>query len=64
MTGTLWFYSKDEAANLNNDIANSNNFKSFKYKAKLVRETAAQPAPNNKDGILKKMQQLPCHYST
>ena len=28
-TGTLWFYSKDEATNFNNDI---DNFKPFKYK--------------------------------
>ena len=35
-TGSLWFYSKDEAANINADIANSNGFKSFKYKAKLL----------------------------
>ena len=32
-TGTLWFYSKDEAANFNNDIVVDNdNFKPFKYK--------------------------------
>ena len=30
-TGSLWFYSKDEATNFNADIANNNNFKSFKY---------------------------------
>ena len=30
-TGSLWFYSKDEATNFNADIAN-NNFKSFEYK--------------------------------
>ena len=28
--GSLWFYSKDEAANLNADIANDNNFAYFK----------------------------------
>ena len=28
-TGKLWFYSKDEATNLNADIGNDNNFKSF-----------------------------------
>ena len=33
-TGSLWFYSKDEATDYNADIANDNNFKSFKYKAK------------------------------
>ena len=35
-TGSLWFYSKDEATDSNADIANDNNFKSFKYKAKLL----------------------------
>ena len=33
--GSLWFYSKDEATNFNADIANTNDFKSFMYKAKL-----------------------------
>ena len=31
-TGSLWFYSKDEATNFNADIAN-NYFKPFEYKA-------------------------------
>ena len=30
-TGSLCFYSKDEATNFNTDFANNNNFKSFKY---------------------------------
>ena len=34
-TGSLWFYSKDEPPNFNNNIANTDNFNSFKYKAKL-----------------------------
>ena len=34
-TRSLWFYSKDEATNFNVDIVNDNNFKSYKYKAKL-----------------------------
>ena len=33
MIGSLWFYSKDEAADFNADIVNTDNFKSFKYKA-------------------------------
>ena len=33
-------YSKDEATNFYVDIANDNKFKSFKYKAKLLRNTA------------------------
>ena len=35
-TGSLWFYSKDEVTNFNTDIANTNNFKSSKYKVKLL----------------------------
>ena len=29
-TGSLWLYSKDEATNFDNNIANTDNFKSFK----------------------------------
>ena len=29
--GSLWFYSKDEATDFNANIANTNDFKSFKY---------------------------------
>ena len=36
------FYSKDEAFNFNNNIANTDNFKSFKYKAKFLENTEAQ----------------------
>ena len=43
-TGTLWFYSK---------VANTNNFKSFKYKAKLLGKTVAQDTPNQANGIPK-----------
>ena len=38
---SLWFYSIYEAANFNNNIAHTNNFKSFKYKAKLLGNTVA-----------------------
>ena len=37
-TGSLWFYSKDEVFKFNNNIANTNNFKSFKYQ--LLGNTA------------------------
>ena len=50
---SLWFYSKDEATNFNADIANTNNFQAFKYKAELLGNTDAQPAPNNADGNAK-----------
>ena len=53
-TGSVWFYSKDKATDFNADIANTNDFKSFKYKAKLLENTAAQPASNQANGILKK----------
>ena len=52
-TGRLWFYSKDKATDFNADIANDNNFKSFKYKAKLLSNVEAQPNPNHAYGILK-----------
>ena len=48
-TGSLWFYSKDEGTDFNADIANDNNFKSFKCKAKLLGNTEA----GNANGILK-----------
>ena len=51
-TGSLWFYSKDEATNFNANIANIDNFKFFKYKAKLLRNTEAQD-DNATNGILK-----------
>ena len=52
-TGSLCVYSKDEATNFNANIANDDNFKSFKYKAKLLGNTAAHLAPNAANGILK-----------
>ena len=39
--GSLWFYSKDEATNVNTNIANTDHFKSFKYEAKLLGNTEA-----------------------
>ena len=46
--------SKDETTNLNNDnIEYTDNFKSFKYKAKLLGNAVAQPAPNQANGIVK-----------
>ena len=51
-TGSLWFYSKDEATDFNNN-ANTNHFKSFECKAKLSGNTIAQPNPNQSNEILK-----------
>ena len=48
-TGSLWFYSKDELTDFSADIANTNNFKYFMYKAKLLENTEADGA----NGILK-----------
>ena len=36
---SFWFYSKDEATDFNADITDDNNFKSFKYKARLLGST-------------------------
>ena len=52
-TGSLCFYSKDEATNFNADIANDNKFKSFGYKAKLLGNTEAQPNLNHANRVLK-----------
>ena len=46
--------------NFDANIVNDNCFKSFKYKAKLLGDTVAQPAPNQANGILK-LQQFVCH---
>ena len=51
-TKSLQFYSKDDT-NFNADNANNGNFKSFKYKAKLLGNKAVQPAPDAANGILK-----------
>ena len=44
-TGSLWFYSKDKAANFNTNIS-SNDCKSFGYNAKFLRNTVAQFTTN------------------
>ena len=40
-TGRLWFQSKDDRNDFNIDISNTNDFKPFKYNAKLLRDTEA-----------------------
>ena len=45
--GSLLLYSKGEAIDFNADIENTDDFKSFKYKDKLIQNTVA------KGGILK-----------
>ena len=35
---SLWFHSWDGAPDFSNDIVNSNDFKSFKHKAKLLKK--------------------------
>ena len=59
-SGSLWFHLKDETTGFNNNIANTDDFKSFNYKTKLLDNKASQPAPNNANGI-KKTQQLLYH---
>ena len=52
-TGSLWVYSKNEATDFNNNIADTdNNFKSFKHKAKLLGNTVAKDY-NDANGLLK-----------
>ena len=53
ITGSLWFYSKDEVNNFNNDIANTNNLKYFKYKAILLENAIPQSEPNAANRILR-----------
>ena len=53
-TGSLWFYSEDDAINFNADIANNNNFKFLEYKVKLLETTVAQIASNVANEIQKK----------
>ena len=48
-TGNLWFYSKDEAIDFKADIENTNNFKSFMCKAKLLENIET----DNANGVLK-----------
>ena len=48
-TGSLWFYSKDNATDFNANIEKTDNLKSFKYNANLLRNTEA----DNANGILK-----------
>ena len=43
----LWFYFKDEATHFNNTVADTNDFKSFKYKTKLLGSTAATKVLEN-----------------
>ena len=52
-TRSLWFYSKDETTDFYADVANTNDFKSFKYKAKLLENTVVQPNQNHANGILR-----------
>ena len=46
---------KDEATNFDNDIAKNDNFESFKYYAKILRNTVAQPPSNAPNGVIENM---------
>ena len=46
---TLWFYSKNEETDFNNDIVNNNDLKSLKNKTKLLENTEVDGA----NGILR-----------
>ena len=52
-TGSLWFYFNDDATNSDFNIANNDTFTSFKYEARWLGNTVAQPVPNQANGILK-----------
>ena len=52
-TRSLCIYSKDEATYFINNIANTVDLNSFKYKAKLLGNTEAQANPNQANGVLK-----------
>ena len=54
-TGNLWFYPNDKATTFNNNTENPDNFKSFKYKAKLWGNTVVYHDPNQANGILKNL---------
>ena len=49
MTSSLWFKSKDEETEFGADIANSDGFKYFKYKTRLLEDTESDEV----DGILR-----------
>ena len=46
-TGSLWFYFQHEIIDFNAGIANDEDFKSYKYKAKLLGNTAADGVNGN-----------------
>ena len=47
MTGSSWYYSKDETTNFDAYIANINTFKSFEYRAKLLENAVADGNNSN-----------------
>ena len=52
-TEKLRFYSEDEATDVFINIANTDNFKYFKYKSKLLGNTELHPNINNTNRTLK-----------
>ena len=65
MTGSICFYSKDEATNFNSDIEKTDYFKSFKYKDKLLENTVTQLTPSQTNGFLKNATTaVPLKYSS
>ena len=51
-TGSLWFYSNNEATDFDNNAVNTNKFKFFKDKAKLLGNPVVQPTLNQANGSL------------
>ena len=52
---SLLFYSKDKAINFNN-IKNTDDFKCFRFTAKLLGNTLSKPTPNQAIGILENVK--------
>ena len=57
-TGSLRFCSKHEPTDFNTYVANTNNFKCFKYKSRMPGNTVAKPTLITTNRILKKRQWL------
>lgn len=53
-TCSLWFYFEDEVIKFNANITNTDGFKSFMYKAKIIKKIIAQPNKNQNNGIFLK----------
>ena len=60
--GSSWYHFEDEVTAFNNDIENTDDFKRYKYNAKLLGKTVAQLSLNQTNENWK-MQHLLCHQN-